>query len=85
MPICAIYAKYGSRSIRSAECGVDLTKKPFSAILEETRAKKTASVWRLFVGARGFEPRTSRTRTVRSSRAEPRPVRCSHYTPSSLF
>jgi hypothetical protein len=28
----------------------------------------------VLVGAPGFEPGTSRTRTVRSSRAEPRPV-----------
>ena len=33
------------------------------------------------VGARGFEPPTSRTRTVRASRTALRPVR-EHYTPS---
>ncbi len=31
------------------------------------------------VGARGFEPPTSRSRTVRSSRAEPRPERLGLY------
>ncbi len=36
------------------------------------------------VGARGFEPPTSRSRTECSSRSEPRPER-TNYTPYFLF
>ena len=45
----------------------------YSTITDHIK-RNSLSLREFFVGARGFEPRTSRTRTVRSSRAEPRPA-----------
>ena len=57
---------------------------PYSSTLRKSKPHRFSFLIpvRSPVGAGGFEPPTSRTRTVRSSRAEPRPVSC-HYTPAT--